>query len=71
LDKLSIHPASDFEIVEINSLHNYVRVEDRSLGLAFNVSFGKKELSDARVVDDYFIEFRYADGSSLTTQFML
>jgi hypothetical protein len=71
LEKLSSPPPTHFEITEINSLHNYVRVEDRALGLSFHISFGKKELSDARIVDQYFIEFRYADGSSLTTQFML
>lgn len=65
LDKL-IPKSNHFSIKQIDHDNQYVLVEDKKLGLEIKLSWGQKELKEAKIVGPYEIQFIYEDGSTLT-----
>jgi hypothetical protein len=55
---------SDFMIKEINHEKQIIVVEDASLGLQCEVSFGDGGLVSAEISGPYTIKLSYANGSS-------
>ncbi len=65
LDQL-IPRSNHFSIKHIDHDNQYVLVEDKELGLEIKLSWGQKELKEAKIVGPYEIQFTYKDGSSRT-----
>jgi hypothetical protein len=55
---------SDFAIKEINHTKQIIIVEDASLGLQCEVTFGASDLVSAEISGPYSIKLTYANGTS-------
>jgi hypothetical protein len=55
---------SDFAIKEINHAKQIIIVEDASLGLQCEITFGASDLVSAEISGPYSIRLIYANGTS-------
>ena len=62
---------SDFEIIEINQESHVLVLEDPNMGLQIEVPLKQAKLVSAKLIGQYEVEVRYADGSAMAIRFLI
>jgi len=66
----TFNPKQHFEITQIGPKKNKVTVEDKALGLVFEIYSPDSEWDKVEIYNNYFVRFIYVNKPAVVIEFM-